>query len=97
MDEDTGLVQFGKRDYDAKLGRWLTPDPLGFADGPNLYAYVRNNPLILYDPYGLAATDGFNIKNTSAWQFGPGFMNGMFHPINTGISMKAMWVSLAIV
>src|SRR5208282_5921385 len=26
---------------------------LGFADGPNLYAYVHNNPLTRFDLYGL--------------------------------------------
>ena len=34
-------------------GRWTTPDPLGFVDGPNLYAYVHNNPLTHFDLYGL--------------------------------------------
>ncbi len=83
LDECKGLVQFGKRDYDPKLGRWLTPDPLGFADGPNLYAYERNNPLILYDSYGLAATDGITLQDTAAWNIGSGFLNGVSHPINT--------------
>jgi len=27
---------------------------MGFVDGPNLYAYVRNNPWTLWDPLGLA-------------------------------------------
>ena len=36
------LVYFGKRFYDPNLGRWLSPDPQGFEDGPNLYTYVRN-------------------------------------------------------
>jgi RHS repeat-associated protein len=48
-----GLYHFDKRDYDPILGRWLTPDPLGLIDGPNLYAYVKNNPLSYVDPYGL--------------------------------------------
>lgn len=52
-DPSTQLYHFDKRDYDPSQGRWLTPDPLGFADGPNLYAYVHNNPLIYVDPYGL--------------------------------------------
>jgi RHS repeat-associated protein len=56
-DADTGLYHFAKREYDPVLGAWLTPDPLGFADGPNLYAYVNNNPLIYIDPYGLWRTD----------------------------------------
>jgi len=32
---------------------WLSPDPAGFVDGPNLYAYVRNNPWSAFDPHGL--------------------------------------------
>ncbi len=30
---------------------------LGFADGPNMYAYVRNNPLTKFDLYGLFIED----------------------------------------
>lgn len=54
-DQETGFVYFSKRYYDPKLGRWITPDPLGFADGPNLYAYVHNSPLTNFDLYGLFA------------------------------------------
>jgi len=35
------------------LGRWITPDPKGFVDGLNLYAFVSNNPLTNFDLYGL--------------------------------------------
>lgn len=51
--EETGLVYFGRRYYLPSLGRWLTPDPLGFHDSMNLYAYVHNNPLNHFDEYGL--------------------------------------------
>ena len=53
FDKNTGTYQFAKRAYDPRLGVWLTPDPAGFTNGPNLYAYVNNNPLIYVDPYGL--------------------------------------------
>lgn len=56
VDADTGYLRFAKRDYSPDLGRWLTTDPLNFDDGLNLYAYVRNNPLIYEDPYGLFMT-----------------------------------------
>jgi RHS repeat-associated protein len=44
------------RNYDPELGRWLSRDPLRSAElqeGPNLYAYVRNNPVNARDPLGL--------------------------------------------
>lgn len=53
-DADLGFINFGRRFYDPNTGRWLTPDPLGFLDGPNLYAYLHNNPLSFVDPFGLA-------------------------------------------
>lgn len=52
-DPITGLHYFGARYYDKQIGRWLTPDPMGFVDGPNLYAYVSNNPVNYSDPNGL--------------------------------------------
>ena len=42
------------RYYDPSIGRWIAPDPLSFADGPNLYAYLHHNPLMNCDPYGLS-------------------------------------------
>jgi RHS repeat-associated protein len=44
------------RAYDPELGRWLSRDPLSNAEeseGPNLYAYVGNNPINYRDPLGL--------------------------------------------
>ncbi len=54
-DRETGFVNFGRRYYDPETGRWLTPDPRGYEDGPNLYAYVHNRPLTHFDLYGLSA------------------------------------------
>lgn len=50
---EEGLVFFGRRFYDPSLGRWLTPDPAGSIDSPNLYLYVRNSPLNRLDLFGL--------------------------------------------
>jgi RHS repeat-associated protein len=47
------------RAYDAGLGRWLSRDLLTGAEmrqGPNLYAYVGNEPVGRFDPEGLAGT-----------------------------------------
>jgi RHS repeat-associated protein len=51
--DETGLIYFGRRYYQPTLGRWLTPDPIGFTDGMNHYAFVHNNPLTHFDEYGL--------------------------------------------
>ncbi len=55
IDQETGLVYFGKRYYDPKIGRWISPDPVGSIDGPNFYRFCRNNPLKFVDYFGLAS------------------------------------------
>lgn len=51
-DPETQFIYFGRRYYAPDIGRWITPDPAGFAAGPNLYAYVHNNPYAYVDPDG---------------------------------------------
>ena len=51
--DPTGLVYFGQRFYDPETATWMTLDPLGNSAGPNLYAYVKNNPLTCFDQHGL--------------------------------------------
>jgi len=52
-DRDTKLVRFGGRDYDAETGRWAAKDPIQFnGNDINLYGYVLNDPVNLYDPQG---------------------------------------------
>jgi RHS repeat-associated protein len=51
-DEESGLYYMTARYYASWLGRWVSADPKGLVDGPNLYAYVRNNPLMYTDPTG---------------------------------------------
>ena len=49
------LHGFGQRMYSPRLGRFLTPDPLGIVDGPNQYLYGRAHPWMFIDPLGLSA------------------------------------------
>lgn len=53
VDPETAFVYFEERYYRPAVGSWLTCDPLGHADGPNLYAFVHNNPLTHHDLHGL--------------------------------------------
>ena len=54
IDERSGLILFGLRFYDPSLGRWISQDPAGSFDGPNLYSYLHNNPINQTDRFGLA-------------------------------------------
>ncbi len=73
LDPESGLLHYRNRYHSPALGRFLTRDPAGFVDGPNLYAYVRSNPLAFVDPWGLAArdSDGFMVK-AGKWAAGLG-------------------------
>lgn len=51
-DEESGFYYHGARYYAPWLLRWTSCDPTGLKDGPNLYLYVRCNPLKLTDPSG---------------------------------------------
>lgn len=52
--DGTGLYYYRARYYNPQLGRFISQDPIGFAGGLNLYAYVRDNPLTFKDPFGFA-------------------------------------------
>jgi len=57
----SGLQLALYRAYSAELGRWLNRDPLKNAElvqGPNLYGYVDQQPLLLTDPLGQDSTKG---------------------------------------
>ncbi|KIE42209.1 hypothetical protein SE37_06020 [Geobacter soli] len=52
-DKETNLYFYRARYYDPMVGKFISKDPAGFVDGPNLYSYVQNNPINLTDPSGL--------------------------------------------
>ncbi|WP_250655937.1 RHS repeat domain-containing protein [Alkalimarinus coralli] len=71
QDKDTGLVYMGARFYDPSIGRFLTPDPVGFSPNApmmfNRYAYANNNPYKYTDPDGRSPENLF-ISDYSAYQ-----------------------------
>jgi RHS repeat-associated protein len=53
LDQETGLYCHGARYRLPSMGgKFISPDPLGFIGGPNLYAYAHNDPLTWHDPDG---------------------------------------------
>jgi RHS repeat-associated protein len=52
----SGLYYYGYRFYAPSLQRWINRDPIGEWGGVNLYCFVANDPLDLFD------TLGFKIK-----------------------------------
>ncbi|WP_434696280.1 PAAR/RHS domain-containing protein [Pseudomonas sp. Z1-14] len=53
LDRETGLHFNTFRFYDPDIGRFTTPDPIGWLGGLNLYQYAPN-PLTWIDPWGWA-------------------------------------------
>lgn len=51
-DEETGFAYHSARYYAGWLGRWVSCDPLGIIDGPNIYQYALSRPIELIDLTG---------------------------------------------
>ncbi|MFO0726730.1 MAG: RHS repeat-associated core domain-containing protein [Myxococcota bacterium] len=62
----SGLALPRYRAYSSSKGRWLSRDPLGEADGPNVLEYVGNRPSSTIDPSGLLRSGNPNIQAAAA-------------------------------
>ncbi|WP_083917758.1 RHS repeat-associated core domain-containing protein [Uliginosibacterium gangwonense] len=51
--DGNGLYYYRARYYNPQWGRFISQDPMGFAAGQNLYAYVSGDPIAKTDPQGL--------------------------------------------
>ena len=61
-DEESSLYYCEQRYYAAHVSRWVSTDPTWLADGINLYAYVKGNPVSGVDPSGTQTVDDVEIE-----------------------------------
>ena len=86
-DSDTGLVQFGARDYDAEAGRWMGKDPIRFGSSETgLYTYATSDPVNMIDLKGL---EGYWSRVASDFATTNTAIPGQFAPTGLGVALGA--------
>jgi RHS repeat-associated protein len=98
-DQDTKLVRFGARDYDAGVGRWTAKDLVLFhGRDTNLYGYVLNDSINGLDLSGLwkitlGADVGFAFENVY-FNFGYDSCQGFIHTIDPNVTTSILGADL---
>jgi RHS repeat-associated protein len=79
---ETGFHTNHHRMYDPVTGRYTQPDPLRFVDGPSIYAYAKNSPLMYTDRdgYEVWATGGLNYEPPVGYSSGGKCVYGPVRP-----------------
>jgi RHS repeat-associated protein len=95
FDQETGFYYNYHRYYDPAKGRYLTSDPLRVLGEIQLFAYVRNNPTNLVDPFGLKEFEMVEWIGGSVGHavFGGGVYDVTIRDLKTGeTTLYTMWV-----
>lgn len=76
---ELGVYNYKARMYSPTLGRFMQPDPIGYGDGMNWYAYVSNDPVNRKDPSGMVSPIEVSFIRDWNWidRFGDFFYRGV--------------------
>jgi RHS repeat-associated protein len=93
VQDTSGLTQVGARYYDAKIGRFVSVDPVFDVSSPQqwgAYSYADNNPVSFSDPTGMLSFGKFwksaKSRASSAWKSTTRFVNKYQAEIVGGIT-----------
>jgi RHS repeat-associated protein len=73
-DEESGLSYHTARYYLPWLGRWVSCDPAGLSDGPNVFQYANSSPVLRYDTTGQQSADKDESIISRMQRFGSAYM-----------------------
>jgi RHS repeat-associated protein len=93
--DDTGLHYFRSRYYHPGLHRFLSEDAWGLASQrTNFYAFVRNNPATLNDPFGWFSPEGHALATQQAFANIGGFSpNDIAQVVGANVAMDSNPIS----
>ena len=77
FDPETGLYCYRARYYNSSSGIFIQPDTIGYYESASLYAYVQNNPINFFDPFGedtYYINNKFNTSKPTIWPWSHSFV-----------------------